>query len=170
MKRIISLFLATLLCVMMFSTFTAAAEGEPFERNDGMICVLRPNIKCVYDDGDSTTLHFGEEVEVWNFEDTYAIIKTADGKMGKVTVGFIGTTCYPILWIDREGCFLSPMTGLQPTDFYYGACGQRWEERAIVLIEDGDYFFIVTDEGFSGYVRKDNPHLHLYTGQVPEGS
>lgn len=168
MKRILALFIATLLCVMTFSTFTAMAENEPYERNDGMICVLRPNVKFVFDDGEFTTLHFGDEVEIMKFEDTYAFVRTSDGKLGKVTVGFLGNTCYPMLWLDKEGCYLSPITGLTPNDFYYGACGLRWEERAIVLIEDGEYFFIVTDEGFSGYVRKDDPHLHLYTGQVPE--
>ena len=172
MKLTFSLIVA-LLCVMIFSTFTAIAEEtasvapyEPLE--ESVTYILRPNVKFVHENGEAETLHFGEVVEVTDLQDTYAFIKTSDGKTGKVTVGFLGLTNYPMLWVDKEGCFLSPVPGLEPSNFCYGACGQRWEEKAIVILEDGDYFFIVTDEGFSGYVRKDDPHLHLSEGQVPE--
>lgn len=173
MKRIFSFIVTTLLCLMIFSTFTANAEetsaSTPYERfEDGVIYVLRPNVKFVHENGEFERLHFGEVVEVTDQQDTYAFIKTLDGKTGKVTVGFLGITHYPMLWLDKEGCFLAPVPGLEPKDFTYGACGQRWEEKAIVLLEDGDFFFIVTEEGFSGYLRKDDPHLQLYTGQVPE--
>ena len=169
MKRIFTLFLATLICVMTLSTLVATAENAPYERvEDGIIYVLRPNVKFALESGEFDTLHFGEIVEVTEHEDSYAFIKTSDGRTGKVTIGFLGLTHYPMLWLDKEGCFLAPTPGLEPKDFCYGACGQRWEERAIVILEDADFFFIVTDEGFSGYVRKDDPHLHLYEGQVPE--
>ncbi len=169
MKKIFAVLVAFILSIMMITT--CVAEEAIIEATDETTYyVVRPHIKFVFDNGEFTRLSFGEKVTVTDQKDEYAFIETEDGQKGKVTIGFIAPTNYPIIWIDEVGCFLSPTPGLTPSDFGYGACGQRYEEKAIIILETDDYFFIVTDEGFSGYILKNDPHISLYTGQIPSGT
>ena len=169
MKRFISLLLALTLGIMIFSTCVAEEVViEPSE--EATIYVVRPHIKYVFDNGEFTRLTFGEKVTVNELQGEYAFIETEDGQSGKVTVGFLAPSYYPILWFDEVGCYMSPTPGLTSSDYAYGACGMRYEERVIILMEEDDYWFVVTEEGYSGYVYKFDPHIQLYVDQVPSES
>ena len=168
MKRIFALLVTLTLCIMTFTP--CVAEATTVFEGEEIYYVVRPHIKFVMEDGESTRLSFGDKVTVTSTQDNYAFIETADGQKGKVTIGFIMPITYPMLWLDEIGCYLSPQIGLDSTSFGYGACGQRYEERALILFESDGYYFIVTDEGYSGFISVDDPHIALYTDQVPSGT
>ena len=169
MKRICTLFAAVVFCFVMIST-CFAEEVISEEENEDMYYVVRPHIKFVLDDGESAQLSFGEKVTMTSHEGTYAFIKTEDGRTGKVTIGFLVPASYPLIGLNKTGCFLSIFPGLTESDPGFGAGGQRWEEKAVIVLQIGKFYLVVTDEGYSGYLNEDDPNYELYTGQVPEGT
>lgn len=169
MKRMFAVLVAFILSIMMITT-CVAEEAIIDATNETTYYVVRPHVKFVLENDENSTLSFGDKVIITDQKDNYAFIESEDGQKGRVTIGFIVPSNYPIIWLDEVGCFISPTPGLTSSDFGYGACGQRYEERAIILFEEEGYFFIVTDEGFSGYILKNDPHISLYTGQIPSGT
>lgn len=161
MKRIFCMVFSLILCFVTVTTCLADNYVEP--ENEPSFYVARPHIKLRSPDSDDfTQLTFGNRVTIeQTYSDGHSLVTTDDGITGLVTTGFIVQTQYPLIIIDSVGCFLSYKTGLDANDFGYGACGQRWEEIAIILFEKDGYFFIITEEGFSGFVKNDDTHFSI---------
>ena len=169
MKKIICVVLAILLCATVTCCFAEDndyARFEPLEEPLYYIC--RPNVKCrsLENPEDFVTLHFGEKVKILEKREEYTDIEYGDGEKGYVTTGFIAETSYPMIYIAKDAQqYLSPFPLMTPSDFGYGACGLRWDERALILFEIGNYYFIVTEEGFSGYIEANSPYISIYEGE-----
>ena len=167
MKKIICIVLSLLLSMVFVTCFAETEDdnfGNPFAvSEEPTYYICRSNVKCrsLENEEEFVTLHFGEIVNILEKQEEYTIIEYGDGQKGKVTTGFIVETFFPMLYIGPS-TYLSPIAYMTPADFGYGACGMRYEERAIVLFQEEAYLFIVTEEGFSGYVRADTPTLSVY--------
>lgn len=169
MKKIICVVLAILLCCM---TTCCLAENNGYSRFEpaamSTYYICRPNVKCrnMENPEEFVTLHFGEKVTVKMVNEEYTDIVYGDGEKGYVITGFIVETSYPMIYIAKDAQqYLSPFPLMTPSDFGYGACGLRWDERALILFEIGNYYFIVTEEGFSGYIEANSPYISIYEGE-----
>jgi hypothetical protein len=92
----------------------------------------------------------------------YAIVRDIHGFNYLIRKPYIYYANYEKLRIDKEGICLSPLPQIQEGEFGFCAGGMRYDEDAIILYETEDLFYVVTSEGFSGYVSKDNPHIVSY--------
>ena len=175
MKKAFCMLLSVILCIACIPCFAEEIveyldldEFEPDipipKLEELKYYIIRPNVKCrsLENDEEFVTLHFGEEVKILERNDEYTCIEYGEGQKGKVTTGFIIATEYPILYLSSIGVYLSPISGLKPTDLGYGAGGLRWEERAIVLYAEDEYLYIVTEEGFSGFTNALSPEISLF--------
>ena len=164
MKRLLIIVLSVLLGLIVVGS--CVAEESFLEATDEPVYYIsRPiiNFRGLKKNEVLTSLTFGTQVKILERNEEYTTVETPDGTIGKVSTGFIVPCYYPIIYTDAEGVWLSPVPGLTPSDYAYGACGLRWEEKAIILFEQDGYLFIVTEEGFGGYILKDNPHISIYS-------
>ncbi|MBR3281628.1 MAG: hypothetical protein IKI57_07350 [Clostridia bacterium] len=164
MKKILCIVLTLILCATVFSCLAEEDEGL-FTPNSEPTCYLcRPNVKCrsLENNEEFVTLHFLEEVKILERRGEYTNIEYDDGKTGYVTTGFIVETYYPLIYIGETPVYLSPKPGMTPEEFGYGACGMRYEEIAIVLFEQDGYYFVVTEEGFNGFIDPNAEGLSYY--------
>ena len=68
-------------------TFTpCVAEATTVFEGEEIYYVVRPHIKFVMEDGESTRLSFGDKVTVTSTQDNYAFIETADVRTRRKTV------------------------------------------------------------------------------------
>ena len=156
------IFVVTLVVFTVLS-ITCFAESIAQPQDEISFYISRPNVKLrsLVDDS-VTVLHFGDKVNIIENQDELTIVETEDGTTGKVTTAFIVAINYPLIYLDEVGCFLSPMPHLTASDYGYGACGQRYSEAALILFESEGYFFIVTEEGYCGFISAEDPHFILY--------
>ena len=169
MKKVICIVLTLILCITAVTCFAESDPTERFGKNEEpTYYICRPNVKCrsLENPEDFVTLHFGEEVKILEQRGEYTDIEYGDEQKGYVTTGFIAEVYYPMLYIAKDAQqYLSPFPTMNETDFGYGAGGLRWDERAIVIYAIEDYFYIVTEEGFCGYIPNDSPYISIYTGE-----
>ena len=164
MKRTFAFILTLMFCVMMLSTSLALVEPN----TKITYYVARPEI--AFDTGadEIETLSFGEPVTLEDINGAYALVKTQDGRIGLVYKGYLAQSEYPLLWVDKEGFNLACMAGLNDENFGSAICGRASNERAVVATSLGQYIFIITESGLSGYTMNTNPHVTYYVDQVPE--
>ena len=110
-------------------------------------------------------LPFGTHVEILEYEYDYCRVRVLDDESeeeNKDEIGYIytGYLDYVIekVWLMNDdgsgGVALSILPNMNPGEFGYAAGGRRINEAAFVLFEQGDYQFVVTQEGYSGYIYK----------------
>lgn len=164
MKRLCLVVLSALLCLLVIGS-CVAEEAILEASSEPVYLVSRPAINFRNQETNELfkQLTFGTQLKVIEQNGKYTTVEAPDGTVGIVSTGFIVPCYYPVIYIDSEGVWLSPVPGLEPSDFSYGACGLRWEEKALILFEESDYIFIVTEEGFSGYISKNDTHISLCT-------
>lgn len=169
MKKVICIVITLILCIMAVSCFAEAESENPFARaNEPTYYICRPNVICRSLDNpdDSVTLHFGEKVKILNPSGKYTDIEYGDGQKGYVITGFIAESYYPMIYIAEDAQqYLILYPNLTEKNFGYAAGGLCWDSHAIVMYIFGDYLFVVTEEGFCGYIPKDSPYISIYTGE-----
>ena len=161
MKRFF-IFVVTFVVLTTLS-ITSFAESVAQPQDETLYYISRPSVKLRSLEDDSfIVLHFGDKVNIVENRDELTIVEDENGNIGKVTTAFIVAVYYPLIYLDEVGCFLSPMPHLTASDYGYGACGQRYSEVALILFESEGYFFIVTEEGYCGFISAEDPHISLY--------
>ena len=165
MKKILCIVITMILCTTVFSCFAEEEENLFVPGSEPTYYLCRPNVKCrsLENSEDFVTLHFLEKVRILERRGEYTDIEYGDGEKGYVTTGFIAETYYPLIYIGETPVYLSPRPGMTPEEFGYGACGMRYEEVAIVLFEQDGYLFVVTEEGFNGFIDPNAEGLSYYT-------
>ena len=169
MKR----FVAFILVVVMFSFGTAmASDGtltqwissspNNYTGNNNPLRVARPSVRMTSEKGTGRlliTLHFGDKVTLLLQEGDYCLVTEPNsGATGYVATQYL-VYAKKHIWLGQSGVALSPRPGMTNFDFGYAAGGMRTNEEAIVLYEDYDYWYVVTEDGFSGYLSKYDPAI-----------
>ena len=166
MRRILCILLTALLVVTPAICIGESTNQNPFERSEQpTYYICRPSVKCwsLENSEEYATLQFGEKISIILSHGEYTDIQYQDGKTGYVTTGFIVETYYPMIYLATDArVYFSPVPGLTAADFGYGACGLRWDERAIILFEQDGYLFLITEAGYAGYVKADTYGLTTY--------
>ena len=80
---------------------------------------------------------------------------------GYVDTGFIVETAFPQMYIERF-VDLAPFPGMSGDELGNKAFGWSGECLAIVLFETDGYWFVITQEGFTGYTMADHPYTTPY--------
>ena len=168
MKRNALIILATLL---LFTSNLGIAE-EPFsyewdenqhlseDYEPELELLVLPQLKMRTNNG-TYQFHFGEAVTLLeeNSHDRKCKVRTATGQEGWLETKYLA---WGYLIYINGGTNLSFKPGMRDTEFGCAACGWRMHEIAVVLWEYKDYLFIVTEDGFSGWVYKYDQELTLY--------
>ena len=167
MKRI---FAVVFSIVLMVGGVAFAEDGSLVQWTDDefvldsenitSLYLLRPRVSLNNEKGRDkiADIYFGEELTLLSQEGDYCKVSTQNGQCGYVETGYIGYAMYKI-YLGSGGVPLAYKAGLCERDFGSAAGGKRYNEEALVLFEEGDYLYIVTDEGCSGYVNRYNPNI-----------
>lgn len=172
MKRIAALVFTVL---FMVGTIALAEDGSLVQWTDEqyvqkeaepVLCVLRPKITLYASKGKgrNDSLKAGEEVTVLSQEGEWCYISTNDGRTGFVKTRYIGYVIAKIR-LNEVGVCLSPRPGMTSMDFGAASGGERQNENAFVLEEQGDFWYVVTDEGYSGWVNRYDENIVAYEEQ-----
>ncbi len=161
MKRFLFIIL-TFVMLFCFIKYAALSDEEQ------EFYVVRPQVlgRNASNPDDLVAFNFG--TKLWLFGDyrdqngEYAVVRDSTGFNYLIKKPYIYYANYKMLKIDDVGICLSPIQSIAENDFGYCAGGMRYDEEAIILFELEDSFYIVTSEGFSGFVDKENPHLLSY--------
>ena len=172
MKR----FVAFILVVVMFSfgTLAMASDGtltqwvsssrNNYTGNNNPLRVARPSVRMTSEKGTGRlliTLHFGDKVTLLLQEGDYCLVTEPNsGATGYVATQYL-VYAKQYIWLGQSGVALSPRPGMTSFDLGYAAGGMRTNEEAIVLYEDygGSYWYVVTEDGYSGYVYRYDPAI-----------
>lgn len=156
-----TIFTLVIICIITITAIFAAANAEDYA---GELVVLRPKIylNSKKGSGHIKYIQFGTKLKLLSYEYDYCKVEEPDGDVGYVYTGYIGYAIEKIELTDNDGTggvALSIAPNMSPTDFGYAASGKRMQESAFVLYEDGDYLYIITNEGCSGFVYKYDPNI-----------
>ena len=177
MKR--RIFALVIICSLLLTAFLPLAKAE---YGVGDLLVLRPKISLNSNKGSNRIkyVEFGTELELISYEYDYCKVrlKNEPETIGYLYTGYIGYAM-DILWLTNDdktgGVALSILPNLRSTDFGYAAGGKRMSEMAIVLYEQGDYLYVVTNEGCSGFIYRYDSNVisyeeYLWRQQEHEGN
>ena len=159
MKR----FLFFLLTVVMTCCYIKYAMAD----NEVLVYVVRPQVigRNANNPEELVAFNFGAKLkylgEVKLEYGDYALVKDNYGTY-LIKKPYLYYADYMLLKIDSEGVCLSPNSTISDGEFGYCAGGMRYDEDAIILFEETNSYYIVTSEGFSGFVDKENPHIVAY--------
>ncbi len=166
MKRLV---LAILVMVIMATAIGLAEDGSLIQWTDDqyvvenqemMLCVLRPRIS-LYENkskGKLMDLYSGDILTLLEQDGQWCKVQTEGGQQGYVSTGYIGYVYYKI-YLSSHGVSLSHQTGMNENDLGSASGGKRYREEAMVLYEQGDYLYVVTSEGCSGFVYRYDPGI-----------
>ena len=167
MKR--RLIVLITICVLLLTAIVPAIQAD---RSFKSVYVVRPKVylNSKKGSGHIRYLPFGTPVEILQYEYDYCKVRVINNELEeeeKEEIGYIytGYLDYVLekVWLmnydNSGGVALSILPKMHPGDFGYAAGGRRWNEQAFVLFEDGDYQFVVTQEGYSGYIYKYDPNV-----------
>ncbi len=155
MKKIISLTIISLTLALMLA-LPALAETS--------LRVIRPEVRMTSEKGGGATvkvLQFAEEVILIRQEGDYCLVRDCVGFAGFVATGYLVANAKKV-WLGNQVA-LSPKPGMTCWDFGFAAGGIRSNELALIIFDDegGYYSFLVTEDGFSGYVFKYDPEVKV---------
>lgn len=160
-KRMVTWTLLVLMvCMVSFATaenvldvWTDSQYNE--ESSSENLFVLRPSImlrEAKKTSAKGTKLTIGTELELISYEGEWCKVQTVKGdQTGYVKTGYIGNV---IMKIKLEGASLSPYPGMNDSHFASAVGGERSGEIGLVLFEQGDYFYVVSEEGCTGWVHR----------------
>lgn len=170
MKRLkVILVLVLVLALAMATTDALASDGTLSQRNSAnsySLRVVRPHVRLMTGKGDGrllAQLDFGTEVQLLLHDGDYCLVTEPNsGATGYIATMYL-VKALEVIWITEEGVSLSPRPGMTSWDYGYGAGGTRMNEMALVLFEDsgGYYWYIVTENGFSGYIYRYDPAIRF---------
>lgn len=163
-KRLINKLALKAVMVLLIATFTfftytasSAEDGSLIQWTDNVyskkeetkLCVLRPKIS-LYESTGKSLLKFGDELTLLKKEGDQSKVITEDGREGYVDTGYIAYVYDKVYFEGHVN--VSPKPRMENWDFGSKAGGWRIEETALVLFYEGDYMYVVTEEGCTGYV------------------
>lgn len=127
-------------------------NAESYSEN---LCVLRPSIilrEAKNSSAKGTKITFGTKLQLINYEGEWCKVRTVkDDQTGYVKTGYIGNV---LLKIKLEGASLSPYPGMNDSHFASAVGGERSGEIGLVLFEQGDFFYVVSEEGCTGWIHR----------------
>lgn len=156
MKTVLILLIATFM--VLIYTESSAEDGSLIqwtdeqyliEEEETKLCVLRPQIS-LYESSGKSLLKFGDELTLLKKEGEESRVITKDGRKGYVDTGYIAYVYDKVYFEGHVN--VSPKPAMENWDFGSKAGGWRIAEMALVLFYEGDYMYVVTEEGCTGYV------------------
>ena len=186
MKRFFC-FVATLILLTVTCTIcTAEEETNPILEKGEVRYLNSRNLYGIRDASDTSkqdSVMFGQELNIienqgeyciveytelmYDHDESYNLIVAENKKRGIFRTSAIVETPYPLIFIDDVGCDLSYKPGLKRKDFGFASGGHSRNTIAIILFETDDgYIYIVTKDGYSGYVKSTNTHISVFDKQL----
>ena len=162
MKR--KIFILLVICIAFIAVIMTVTQAE---ENVPELCVLRHKISLNSKKGSDRIkyLEFGTKLNILSYENDYCKVQDPENDIGYVYTGYIGFVNRR-LWLTNDngtgGVVLSYWPNMKSTDFGYAAGGKRINELALVLYEQDYYWYVVTNEGCSGYIYKYDPNVITY--------
>ena len=169
-RKLVGVVLVVLLTVMAVTAFGEETWDDYYGYNEALF-VVRPQVNFYQSKNGNKigTLTFGTRLTYISTDGSRSLVEDNQGRTGYIDNCFIAFCEDKVLWLSA-GTELSPQPRMKSTDFGYAACGRRAKEKALILFYDGDYMYIVTEEGYSGYVYRYDSRIEPYIEEIPEAN
>ena len=125
--------------------------------------VVRPQVLVRVPNSDEVVaLNFG--TKLWFIDEPneeYVHVRDCSGIEYLIRKPYVYYANYQLLSIDSEGVCLSPIESIKENEYGFCAGGMRYDEDAIIIFETQASYYIVTSEGFSGFIPNDSSHVTI---------